>query len=52
MKVAYEDKNIDFIGQETDPVAPVGVTFVTQVKQDVQAMKCLTKLPSPLMMLL
>ena len=45
-------KNIEFIGQEIDPVAPAEVTFVHQVEQDVQAMQCLTNLMSPLMLIL
>ena len=49
---AYEEKNIKFIGQETDPTAPAEVTFVSQFEQDVQDMQRPTKFMSPLMMLL
>ena len=49
---AYEEKNIEFIGQETNPVAPAEVTFVPQVEIDVKTIQRLTKLPSPLMVLL
>ena len=49
---AYEEKNIEFIGQETNPIAPAEVTFVPQVEIDVKTIQRLTKLPSPLMVLL
>ena len=49
---AYEEKNIDFIGQETDPAAPAEVAFIPQVERYVQAMQQLKNFPSPIMVLL
>ena len=36
---AYEEKSIEFFGQETDPAAPAEVTFVSQVEKYLQAMQ-------------
>ena len=40
------------IGQETDPAAPAEFTFFSQFEQDVQAVKCLKNVLSPLMVIL
>ena len=49
---AYEEKNIKFIGQGTDPAATSEVTPPPQVEQCVQSIQSLTNLPPPLMVLL
>ena len=46
---AYEGKNIEIIGQESKHAAPEEVNPPPQVERDVQAMKRLTNLPSPIM---
>ena len=48
----FEEKNIEFIGHETYPAVLVEVTSPPQVEQYVQAMQCLKKFPSSLMVLL
>ena len=35
---SFEEKKIEFIGQETDTAAPAEVNFAPQVERDVKAM--------------
>ena len=35
----YEEKSVEFFGQETNPAAPAEVTFVPQVEKCFQAMQ-------------
>ena len=45
-------ENIDFVGQETNPAAPSEVIFFPKVEQYLQAMRRLTNLPAPIMVIL
>ena len=49
---AFEDKNVEFIGQETNNSAPEEATFPPQVERDMQAMQHLTNFLLPMMVLL